>query len=336
MRLLPITLAVVLASCASTPRNVALDSYPAGVQGRTDVTYYDVHGRTYGELSADMRRLGPKNNGSSYVGETRSPMAWSWRTETMGARSCALRDVRVTVNAQILLPRWTPPDDADSSLVAEWKRFITALELHEAGHKDISAKAGRDLKDQLRGMIGLCSQVGLRASDIARRIIDRATEEQKQYDAETRHGLTQGTGFGPPRSMVVRDGAAVRTTLSRAAIDSIQRVRAMERVRSDSETALVTRLVVTPDSLALQVGDSLAVMAFFLRLDVRGVTASGDTLRGFARSYMIDPGDGIERVGRMIVARRPGDAGVWVVLGPDPRPEARAGTLAVRVPIHVH
>lgn len=80
MRLLPITLAVVLASCASTPRNVALDSYPAGVQGRTDVTYYDVHGRTYGELSADMRRLGPKNNGSSYVGETRSPMAWSWRT----------------------------------------------------------------------------------------------------------------------------------------------------------------------------------------------------------------------------------------------------------------
>jgi predicted secreted Zn-dependent protease len=215
-----------------------LDTYPAGVEGRTSVTYYDVQGRTYAELHADMRRLGPKIYGSSFVGETRSPMTWSWRTQSATGGSCSLRDIRVRVNAEILLPRWTPPADADSNLVAEWKRFIAALETHEAGHKDISARAGRDLKDQLRGLTGLCSQVGMRANDIARRIIDEATQAQKRYDAETRHGLTQGTGFG-------RAPAVVSGMRADSAAERIRRLDASSGVP-----------VVPPDSLPSDLTDS--------------------------------------------------------------------------------
>ena len=76
-------LASCIASCATTPRNPVLDRYPAGVEGRTSVAYYDIHGRTYAELRDEMRRLGPKTSGGSFVGETRSPMAWSWRTESV-------------------------------------------------------------------------------------------------------------------------------------------------------------------------------------------------------------------------------------------------------------
>jgi predicted secreted Zn-dependent protease len=54
-----------------------------------------------------------------------------------GCGGCTLREVRVSVHAEIVLPRWTPPADADSSVVTEWTRFIAALETHEAGHKDI-------------------------------------------------------------------------------------------------------------------------------------------------------------------------------------------------------
>ena len=205
------------AACASAPRNPVLDKYPAGVAGRTTVTYYDVHGSTYAELHADMRRQGPKINGTSFVGETLSPMSWNWRTESLSGGTCSLREVRVVVNAEILLPRWTPPPGVDSSVVAEWKRFIAALETHEAGHKDISARAGREIQDQLRGMSGPCSQVSIHANDIARAISDRANVEQKAYDAETRHGLTQGTVFGRPavvRGGVTVDGSARGTSTS--------------------------------------------------------------------------------------------------------------------------
>jgi predicted secreted Zn-dependent protease len=303
-------LAWCAASCASAPHNPVLDSYPAGVEGRTTVTYYDVHGRTYGELHADMRRLGPKIYGASFVGETRSPMSWSWRAESSTGGSCTLRDVRVRVNAEILLPRWTPPADADSSVVTEWKRFIAALEAHEAGHKDIAAKAGRDLKDQLRGLMGMCSIVGMRANDVARRVIDAASAAQKNYDAETRHGLTQGTGFGSPATLVSTG-------------------------RSDSAAAQVARLVVTPSALDLKVGDDMPGVSLFRRLEVLGITERGDTLRNFARTYMVQPNELLVRQGAGFVARGAGDVDLWVVVGSIPRADMQESPRAVRVPIHI-
>jgi len=187
---------LLFAACASAKRNPVLDKYPAGVSGRTSVFYYDVSGRTIAELRADIRRLGPKINGRGFVGETRSPMRWSWRTESTGGGGCMIRDVTVSVNAQITLPRWAPPADVDSGVVAEWNRFLTALEVHEAGHKDISAKAGKAIIDRLRGLLGSCAALGSRANDLAREIVGRAHEEQRVYDMTTRHGLTQGTAFG--------------------------------------------------------------------------------------------------------------------------------------------
>jgi predicted secreted Zn-dependent protease len=211
------TAAVVLlaGACASAPRNPVLDSYPAAVSGHTTVTYYDVHGRTFAELRGEMRRLGPKVADSSFVGETRSPMRWSWRTESMGSGMCSIPNLAVSLNAQITMPRWTPPPDTEPGLAAEWTRFIAALEKHEAGHKDISAKAGRDIVDQLRGLSGPCSQINTRANDIARAILDRANEQQKAYDAATRHGVTQGTGFGAGRvTMSLIDASAPLTLLA--------------------------------------------------------------------------------------------------------------------------
>ena len=205
---LSIAILALAAACASAPRNPILDKYPAGVGGWTTVVYYDVHGRTFDELRADMRRLGPKVDGTSFVGETRSPIRWNWKTESVGAGSCSIRDVTVLVNAQITLPRWTAPADTEPGLVTEWKRFLGALEAHEAGHKDISAKAGREIIDRLRGLSGLCAQLSSRANDVARAIVERARDEQAAYDAATRHGLTQGTAFGAGRFRAMSIGNA--------------------------------------------------------------------------------------------------------------------------------
>jgi uncharacterized protein (TIGR02246 family) len=103
------------------------------------------------------------------------------------------------VNSEIVLPRWTPPADADTAVVTEWNRFIKALETHEAGHKDISARAARDIIRGVRQLSGLCSTLSIRANDVARDIVDRSVVEQREYDFTTMHGLTQGTTFGPGR-----------------------------------------------------------------------------------------------------------------------------------------
>lgn len=339
MKRRPLIIALALSgiACASTQRNPVLDKYPVGVSGRTTVDYYDVHGSSFAELRADMRRLGPKVNGSSYVGETRSPMQYSWQTETIAPGSCSIKDVRVSMNAQILLPRWTPPADADSALVTEWKRFITALELHESGHKDISARAGREIVEQLRGMSGLCSQVSMRASDIARRIFDRARDEQARYDADTRHGLTQGTTFGPPRVlMATTDGRTAGPARDASTLPAAQR-QAMEasRARADSFAARVTKLLVSPSSLELSVGDSVFSLDLYRRLEVRGVTAQGDTLLSFGRTYILEPSKILVRRGSDLVARSAGNASLWILLGSRPQMDLSESARAVRVPIHI-
>lgn len=38
-------------ACATAPRNAVLDKYPSGVDGRTSIDYYDVHGRTFAEFA---------------------------------------------------------------------------------------------------------------------------------------------------------------------------------------------------------------------------------------------------------------------------------------------
>jgi hypothetical protein len=216
--------------------------------------------------------------------------------------------------------------------VAEWKRFITALEVHEAGHKDISAKAGREIVERLRGLSGFCSQISTRANDVARQITERARDEQKRYDAETRHGISQGTAFGTARFTV-----AAGSTLNPSAIanDSVRRALLDSREGAARAAALVTRMLVTPASLDLRVGDSVASPDLFRRLDVRGVTSQGDTVLNFARTYRIEPSALVDRVGRMIVARRAGILSLWIVPGSALVPDARDTERAVRVPIHI-
>src|SRR4051812_12210278 len=189
---------IVVAGCSTATHNPVFDSYPASVSGHTTVIYYDVQGTTFRELAISMRREGPRVAGSSYVGETRSPMRWNWRVESIGASECSIRDVTVSVNAEITLPRWKAPEDADPALVVEWRRFLLALETHESGHKDISAKAGKDIVNRLRGTTGFCSDIGNRANEIALSIVEKAAQEQITYDSITRHGLTQGTTFRSP------------------------------------------------------------------------------------------------------------------------------------------
>jgi predicted secreted Zn-dependent protease len=199
MRSTAATVLVLATGCVSGgSRNPILDSYPAGVTGNTTVIYYEVHGSTLDALRADLRRFGPQVDGRTFVGETRSPMRWSWRTEPVGTSFCAIRSVTVSVNARITLPRWFPPEEADPALITEWKRFLTALETHEAGHKDISARAARDIVHRLNGFSDLCSLIGTRANELARGIAERTTAEQSEYDRTTRHGFTQGTALSAP------------------------------------------------------------------------------------------------------------------------------------------
>jgi hypothetical protein len=118
--------------------------------------------------------------------------------------------------------------------------------------------------------------------------------------------------------------------------DEMLRSMAASRARADSAAARVSLLVVAPRSLELSVGDSVFSQDLYSRLQVRGLTVQGDTLRDFARTFMLEPSPLLERKGSDILARGAGDATLWVLLGSDPaKVELQDTTRAVRIPIHI-
>jgi predicted secreted Zn-dependent protease len=190
---------IALNACATThPENPDLDKFPPGVGGSTDITYYDVHGRTARELVTQLRALGPKTSSGAFWAETRSPMRWTWRTRSEGGGRCSLTSVQVYVHSEMTMPRWVPPADTEPGLYAAWQNSMAALQTHEIGHKDISARAARDILQRLNAVESFCSGLNDEAKRVTDGIIARERTEQEAYDAQTRHGLTQGTAF-PPR-----------------------------------------------------------------------------------------------------------------------------------------
>lgn len=189
----------ILAACASTPRSASgIEQYPDGVNGITHIEYYEVVGRTAAELTAEMRLKGPKDaEGRAFSGLTKSPFTWRYTTRAEG-QSCYATSVRVTMYTDVFLPRWIPPDDVVPGLIAQWKQSMAALEVHEAGHKDISARYAKDIRDKIIGLHTLCYNFAVEANRLSNSIVADMRTAQIKYDADTRHGLTQGTGF-PPR-----------------------------------------------------------------------------------------------------------------------------------------
>src|SRR4051812_48343682 len=103
-----LVMAAVGAAAACAPahsENADLDKLSRGVVGTTAVTYYDVHGRTPGDVARSMQELGPEANGS--FGHARASYSSTWHARNDGSGRCDLTSVQVTMVSQMMLPRWT-------------------------------------------------------------------------------------------------------------------------------------------------------------------------------------------------------------------------------------
>lgn len=158
---------------------------------------YRVTGSTAAELRRSMLSAGPEEEGGTWYGYTTWNIRWRYDYAD-GSGGCEIQDVDVAFRSRIRLPRWDPPDDADPALVSEWRSFVAALRDHEYGHRDIGARAARDVLRRLRSLrLDRCDGMEDRANAVAHRILDRYREREDEYDRETNHGERQGAVWPP-------------------------------------------------------------------------------------------------------------------------------------------
>src|SRR5881392_248249 len=120
---------------ASTPTPASDSAALARTAPRAAVTareqYYDIDGSSAGALRNQISRLGPKDeSGTSHDALTVWSLEWTYGTAQRGD-SCALRDVKVTLDVSVTLPRWTPPSTASPKLTESWRTYLRNVKLHE-------------------------------------------------------------------------------------------------------------------------------------------------------------------------------------------------------------
>jgi predicted secreted Zn-dependent protease len=161
-----------------------------------EFVYYDIVGNSAGELRHQMNVKGPIGQGGKRVdGHTHWHVAWSYRYAP-AAGGCKVTELSVTVTSTITLPRWAA-HSADNALIRKWQNYATALRVHEEGHHSHGVRAAEEIR-LLRHSINTpdgCSTFERRFESEATSILEKYRRADASYDADTKHGRTQGATF---------------------------------------------------------------------------------------------------------------------------------------------
>jgi predicted secreted Zn-dependent protease len=162
-----------------------------------EVVYYNVQGSSLSEVAHYIRTNGPKDwQGRSWGGMAGSSLRWEWyrAPEWSGCRVAAA-DVRL--HSRITLPRWAMGSLPNFGVGPAWEGYLKALTTHENGHRDINIEEAREVKAGLLEIPRMedCEQVQAAALAVAAKAQARRVLRNRQYDAITMHGQTQGATF---------------------------------------------------------------------------------------------------------------------------------------------
>jgi predicted secreted Zn-dependent protease len=159
--------------------------------------YYEVFGGCEKDVQCDLqRKCITWKDGKKYDSVTNWKIKWDY-DHNPSAQNCSPNSFRVTVDVTFHLPKWVPTKEAPRQLVDKWDGYMKNVLAHEKGHRDIAVQAATELTRKVAQLPSALACVELERAihDLCRkqmRILDR---NEKQYDAATNHGHTQGAIF---------------------------------------------------------------------------------------------------------------------------------------------
>lgn len=181
-------------SPAPSNRSNSANQPPVKVEYR----YYPVKGATVGELQSQINQLGPlsPSEGERFAAKTDWYVHWSYRYNNQHNR-CSVQSINSRVEIVLTLPQWEIPADAPQSLVDTWKQYLTAIDLHEEGHKQNGVEAGAQILQRLKQLpsYSSCKRLQTVVNGEIQQIISYHNQQDITYDQATQHGLTQGAVF---------------------------------------------------------------------------------------------------------------------------------------------
>ena len=129
-----------------------------------------------------------------HMGRTDWNLSYRYTTRSI-AGGCGVDSVTTKLELKVRMPRWNGAAGSPD-LASRWSRYLSALEVHEAGH----VQNARDFESNFRRAAsamtaGDCGSLGSALRAQFDSMLKQANARDVDYDAQTNHGATQGAFF---------------------------------------------------------------------------------------------------------------------------------------------
>lgn len=163
-----------------------------------DVTadYYDISGGSSTQLRREMDAKGPVTDGKRNDAYTHWHVDWRYPFQKSAA-GCTTGPATITLKTSYQFPRWTGEPSGDAELRRRWHCYQGALLTHEDGHRVHGRDAAAEIEAKLPTLPPrrTCDEMDAAANAEGQRILQHYRDLDREYDAKTNHGATQGATF---------------------------------------------------------------------------------------------------------------------------------------------
>lgn len=207
-RVFPLLLVLVVSAGVPGPAGAAAHDAPAPdnapLENRSlppkiieTEEYYGITGSCEADLCSQMRQDGAaRENGRTFYAATDWKLSRTY-SHIWTANACATQDFLLTAVIRVRYPRWTPGADAPGPLKEKWEAYQRSLRDHESLHRYQVARAAEDISAAVARLAPAptCSDLDRRIDRLFREKTKELEEDQRRYDAVSRHGAAQGAVF---------------------------------------------------------------------------------------------------------------------------------------------
>jgi predicted secreted Zn-dependent protease len=171
---------------------------PAFAEVKVQTKYYYIQGRSIRQLQQAMKESEDKTGFENFYAKTDWHLKWNYKYRDMGA-ACLVEALQTELKITYIMPKWTNKNLGYPDLVQKWDQFYKALLTHEQGHGNIGRQAEAEVREVLPKLGAKTGCMGFNqlANAEGQRILEKYRKIEKEYDASTNHGRTQGAVFPP-------------------------------------------------------------------------------------------------------------------------------------------
>ncbi|HTN61554.1 MAG TPA: DUF922 domain-containing protein [Devosia sp.] len=157
--------------------------------------YYNIGGNTVPAITQSIRQNMPPQT-DSFVGMTAYVFSWAYDYAPTGPRRCQTSNAKVAIEITTYLPRHASIRQAPATVRAQWQKYSTALERHEARHAADFIAIGSQIPKAIADVhTRNCSTIQAAANAVGQTYVVRAQAKGDAYDALTDHGVTDGAAW---------------------------------------------------------------------------------------------------------------------------------------------